>query len=83
MRGATQMDDLNSAKDSISIHAPHAGSDDKFYVAHEDDAISIHAPHAGSDYEPYPLSCEIFVFQSTLPMRGATGMGGVDNGYHL
>ena len=33
----------------ISIHAPHAGSDDGGKAAAAPHRISIHAPHAGSD----------------------------------
>ena len=35
-------------------------------------AISIHAPHAGSDNSPGFARVILFIFQSTLPMRGAT-----------
>ena len=35
-------------------------------------AISIHAPHAGSDFNAASLSVYCSIFQSTLPMRGAT-----------
>jgi len=61
----------------VSIHAPSEGSDDvptsqlvalfKF----QSTLVSIHAPSEGSDYErpPYvPRS----LFQSTLPVKGAT-----------
>ena len=34
--------------------------------------ISIHAPYAGSDTESIDLSASGMVFQSTLPMQGAT-----------
>ena len=34
--------------------------------------ISIHAPHAGSDTVSPFISLRCFLFQSTLPMRGAT-----------
>ena len=78
----------------ISIHAPHAGSDNEQLQATCDGQISIHAPHAGSDYTHMcyhivtgnfnPRSpCgerpgnniirfKTIIFQSTLPMRGAT-----------
>ena len=57
--------------ESVSIHAPHAGSDSDRSHLHGRRKVSIHAPHAGSD----PLSCLGLVsvrFQSTLPTRGAT-----------
>ena len=34
--------------------------------------ISIHAPHAGSDQKGLLIIVLIMIFQSTLPMRGAT-----------
>ena len=56
----------------ISIHAPLAGSDFirwlRFIFCH----ISIHAPLAGSDLEPKHITFSAWVFQSTLPSRGAT-----------
>ena len=56
----------------ISIHTPHAGSDAAYRKKYYEENISIHTPHAGSD----PYSCEqkqpLSIFQSTLPMRGAT-----------
>ena len=38
----------------------------------EIDGISIHTPHAGSDSIVEALTDPDIVFQSTLPMRGAT-----------
>ena len=35
--------------------------------------ISIHAPHAGRDAGPLEKGRQIMLFQSTRPMRGATG----------
>ena len=35
--------------------------------------ISIHAPHAGSDDKPHHRPTSHYRFQSTPPMRGATG----------
>ena len=44
-------------------------------VAIDIDGISIHAPHAGRDPpHPWPLPVQQFLFQSTRPMRGATGI---------
>ena len=52
MRGATESVHRDSVRTMISIHAPHAGSDD--YECYDSMApynISIHAPHAGSDMD--------------------------------
>ena len=57
----------------ISIHAPRAGSDVKpGYAQVNLEQISIHAPRAGSDQVDYKLHIGQVVFQSTLPVRGAT-----------
>ena len=57
----------------ISIHAPRAGSDLNRHCGYEmADDISIHAPRAGSDCpDPFCL-LRVVLFQSTLPVRGAT-----------
>ena len=56
----------------ISIHTPHAGSDDFRQRIINALNISIHTPHAGSDAR-YTLAVKRkYAFQSTLPMRGAT-----------
>ena len=52
MRGATSSKDAESKEGSISIHAPHAGSDNHQDVNFLGGGISIHAPHAGSDLQP-------------------------------
>ena len=49
MRGATAKIDRDDAALLISIHAPHAGSDDPERSGGTTTDISIHAPHAGSD----------------------------------
>ena len=36
--------------------------------------ISIHSPHAGRDWLPIVLHFNLLIFQSTLPMRGETGL---------
>ena len=56
----------------ISIHAPHAGSDPERALEGRGLRISIHAPHAGSDERDSLSTSTTSVFQSTLPMRGAT-----------
>ena len=57
----------------ISIHAPRVGSDlsssPLFYVPSE---ISIHAPRVGSDVRKTVFPTSSALFQSTLPVWGAT-----------
>ena len=50
MRGATKAKSEIFPHLAVSIHAPHAGSDETFggWISTED-GVSIHAPHAGSD----------------------------------
>ena len=58
---------------AISIHAPLAGCD--FFLAANcaSREISIHAPLAGCDTILRPFSVTAPAFQSTHPLRGATG----------
>ncbi len=49
MRGATTLPIVSVDDSNISIHAPHAGSDDEKKRPSVVCGISIHAPHAGSD----------------------------------
>ena len=69
----------------ISIHAPREGSDR--LAARDPDlsgAISIHAPREGSDKAGVPINVAKELFQSTLPVRGATDggqSGGHENGF--
>ena len=59
----------------ISIHAPHARSDFVAVAALPVVlTISIHAPHARSDFNCHLHIILSHVFQSTLLMRGATGL---------
>ena len=58
----------------ISIHAPRAGRDmrdDSAYSIRRH--ISIHAPRAGRDVIILRIRIEQSAFQSTRPVRGATG----------
>ena len=57
---------------SISIHAPRVGSDGvrMTYDKHMD--ISIHAPRVGSDGLYVAHFAALYLFQSTLPVWGAT-----------
>ena len=57
----------------ISIHAPHAGRDVAALYRRIELFISIHAPHAGRDFIPFFAASMARPFQSTRPMRGATG----------
>ncbi len=59
--------------DHISIHAPREGSDSNISSTPVSPiGISIHAPREGSDRRCPPPCQGGFVFQSTLPARGAT-----------
>ena len=52
MRGATSPPKCPRQHAGISIHAPHARSDDTFCTRCGWQCISIHAPHARSDVTP-------------------------------
>ena len=62
----------------ISIHAPLAGSDCSNVHSPRSSAISIHAPLAGSDVSNFQVVIEHGLFQSTLPLRGATSLDKLD-----
>ena len=57
----------------ISIHAPRAGGDRKFIEKYGSVVISIHAPRAGGDGMDTLFHAPFYLFQSTPPVRGATG----------
>ena len=57
---------------SISIHAPRVGSDRDVAPVRGQDGISIHAPRVGSDGGSMQGGKMIQIFQSTLPVWGAT-----------
>ena len=58
---------------NISIHAPREGSDCSQTHRHREFLpISIHAPREGSDVGVLFRNREWEIFQSTLPVRGAT-----------
>ena len=57
---------------AISIHAPRGGSDIKVINHRIEDLISIHAPRGGSDSVTGMANILRQVFQSTLPVGGAT-----------
>ena len=61
------------AKKIISIHAPRTGSDGLISLREVlRMSISIHAPRAGSDGGSRGVRPLCNLFQSTLPVRGAT-----------
>ena len=73
MRGATSDFHGNFVWVEVSIHAPHAGRDPTLYRLNDMCEVSIHAPHAGRDLQ-FIIQCPRYrMFQSTRPMRGATG----------
>ena len=72
MRGATFYLFCCTNGHQISIHAPHAGSDQVINGKTGRHNISIHAPHAGSDGSRTEKYTVVYRFQSTPPMRGAT-----------
>ena len=57
----------------ISIHAPRVGSDRPCIGIPCGREISIHAPRVGSDPIAQYLLADVPLFQSTLPVWGATG----------
>ena len=56
----------------ISIHTPLAGSDEYTLSSSSTEPISIHTPLAGSDPAVWVSIIATLLFQSTLPLRGAT-----------
>ena len=56
----------------ISIHAPRGGSDPAHWRMRSTGQISIHAPRGGSDAENLIDRARRVIFQSTLPVGGAT-----------
>ena len=71
--GATYIKLLFAPQVPISIHAPRVGSDHRpDRGAGGGDRISIHAPRVGSDGKRSQTFWGCFIFQSTLPVWGAT-----------
>ena len=60
------------SQSDISIHAPGEGSDIGYWMSSDRGLISIHAPGEGSDLDSSEYSQEPYIFQSTLPVKGAT-----------
>ena len=74
VRGATRQFGRQSLHLHISIHAPREGCDapDNDPLALQA-AISIHAPREGCDLPDNLKPEDMWAFQSTHPVRGATG----------
>ena len=70
--GATHPNAFLLRVDGISIHAPRVGSDNGRIDDLAAMIISIHAPRVGSDETVIPDLGVTNVFQSTLPVWGAT-----------
>ena len=73
LRGATAVRILWVRAEGISIHAPLTGSDDlprRFQISMLD--FNPRSPY-GERLKSAILDCPIPTFQSTLPLRGATG----------
>ena len=61
----------------ISIHAPRGGSDRLRACLRPLLTISIHAPRGGSDFKKKAAASYFKLFQSTLPVGGATNHLGI------
>ena len=72
VKGATPGCDRFGRLFVVSIHAPREGSDVGLRAIGVGQQVSIHAPREGSDR--VGLFCEDYpaLFQSTLPVKGAT-----------
>ena len=73
LRGATGAGGKRPYVEKISIHAPLTGSDMCADPSAPAYPISIHAPLTGSDGVRLVVKWCFPLFQSTLPLRGATG----------
>ena len=72
VRGATRPRNTREEGLRISIHAPRTGSDLSHFHSFTHSSISIHAPRTGSDADGGVVVHRPGLFQSTLPVRGAT-----------
>ena len=72
LRGATQPSGTRASLSVISIRAPLAGSDLQRRYGSRPGGISIRAPLAGSDTDKIASWNNSSLFQSALPLRGAT-----------
>ena len=84
--GATPAPWVDNPKNVISIHAPRVGSDAAPLRRPSATSISIHAPRVGSDGVLADALNWAGIFQSTLPVWGATGerrnAGGCGNDFN-
>ena len=73
MRGATgNTSTLNMPYSYFNPHSPCGERQNSHRVRRRGYSISIHTPHAGSDCHKHVYNGCDSLFQSTLPMRGAT-----------
>ena len=72
MKGATTVTNAIPIRLVVSIHAPNEGSDEVGADHLRFGDVSIHAPNEGSDAVTVGVCVAVMVFQSTLPMKGAT-----------
>ncbi len=73
MKGATVYKGYRFRSRLVSIHAPNEGSDHGEGLDGQIRVwVSIHAPNEGSDPPKKGGEKELKMFQSTLPMKGAT-----------
>jgi len=72
IQGATENTMTIDYDQQISIHAPNTGSDCFERLSTAIVKISIHAPNTGSDKAKLVVLKQNKIFQSTLPIQGAT-----------
>ena len=72
VRGATVKCPCVLQEFLVSIHAPREGSDKYVPKRTYSSVVSIHAPREGSDTRSGACTSVRRMFQSTLPVRGAT-----------
>ena len=75
MRGATAGCGRQGRHRPISIHAPHAGRDFTMLISNRSTLHFNPRAPCGARRQIDNRACEFWTFQSTRPMRGATGSG--------
>ena len=83
VRGATTLKLQTLRATLVSIHAPRAGRDAHLVLNRQPAQVSIHAPRAGRDGFARSATRGRQRFQSTRPVRGATGHRDYGNGAWL
>ena len=74
----------NSARDGVSIHAPHEGErHDGVTLAFDDGSVSIHAPHEGERLAVPKTSAQIDKVSIHAPHEGERRLFGVHTGYSM